>query len=125
MLCWSDADGLGSLPKGYDGNHCHECSKTVVKLAKKRSALTRASGRNVNEVAESDEASFLPSSTKIKKILELLDNIYARTKDKFDEEGRKLPPQKTIIFSQFTSMLDLVEPFLNSAGIRYCRCKCL
>ncbi|KIJ37106.1 hypothetical protein M422DRAFT_178448, partial [Sphaerobolus stellatus SS14] len=44
-------------------------------------------------------------------ILELLELI-----------GEKSDGQdKTIIFSQFTSMLDLIEPFLKDAGIRYVR----
>jgi len=105
-----------SLPKGHGNNHCNECSNTVVKIAKRKSVLTGAPGRRADE-----ESDLLPSSAKIKKLLELLDSIHDRTKDKLDEEGRKVPPQKTIVFSQFTSMLDLIEPFLHSAGIRYCR----
>lgn len=31
--------------------------------------------------------------------------------------------EKTIIFSQFTSMLDLIEPFLRAEEIQYVRCK--
>ena len=31
--------------------------------------------------------------------------------------------EKTIIFSQFTSMLDLIEPFLNEKGVKYVRCE--
>lgn len=107
---------MGSLPKGHDNDHCNECSNTVVKIAKRK--LT---GQKANE---GEEANLLPSSAKIKKLLDLLDSIHDRTKDKLDEEGRKVPPQKTIVFSQFTSMLDLIEPFLHSAGIRYCRCIC-
>jgi SNF2 family DNA or RNA helicase len=53
-----------------------------------------------------------PSSTKIRKILELLGDIEDRG------EG-----EKTIIFSQFTSMLDLIEPFLKAEQIKYVRCK--
>lgn len=30
--------------------------------------------------------------------------------------------EKTIVFSQFTSFLDLVEPFLTNAGIQFARC---
>ncbi|KAF8639149.1 hypothetical protein AX17_001638 [Amanita inopinata Kibby_2008] len=51
-----------------------------------------------------------PSSAKIRKILEILRDIGDRS------EG-----EKTIIFSQFTSMLDLIEPFLKDEGIRYVR----
>ena len=54
-----------------------------------------------------------PSSAKIRKILQLLREIDERS------EG----VEKTIIFSQFTSMLDLIEPFLNEKGIKYVRCE--
>jgi len=39
-----------------------------------------------------------------------------------DESGGA---EKTIIFSQFTSMLDLLEPFLKHGGINYVRCMSL
>lgn len=54
-----------------------------------------------------------PSSAKIRKILELLHDT--------EERGEG---EKTIVFSQFTSMLDLVEPFLKAGGIKYVRCEC-
>jgi SNF2 family DNA or RNA helicase len=53
-----------------------------------------------------------PASAKIRMILKLLREI----DDRSDGE------EKTIIFSQFTSMLDLIEPFLREEGIRYVRC---
>ena len=31
-------------------------------------------------------------------------------------------PVKTIVFSQFTSMLDLIEPFLRDHNLQYGRC---
>jgi Superfamily II DNA/RNA helicases, SNF2 family len=52
------------------------------------------------------------SSAKIRMILKLLHDI--------DERGEG---EKTIVFSQFTSMLDLIEPFLRDRGIKYVRCK--
>ncbi|KAL1413004.1 hypothetical protein Q8F55_000753 [Vanrija albida] len=52
-----------------------------------------------------------PSSAKIRKMLELLKEIDERSKKK----------EKTIIFSQFTSFLDLIEPFLRDAGIPHVR----
>jgi SNF2 family DNA or RNA helicase len=55
-----------------------------------------------------------PDSAKIRKILELLRKV-----DERDDE------EKTIIFSQFTSMLDLIQPFLTADGIRHVRCECL
>ncbi|KAK7040722.1 hypothetical protein VNI00_009628 [Paramarasmius palmivorus] len=50
-------------------------------------------------------------SAKIRKIVELLEDI--------DERSRKT--EKTIIFSQFTSMLDLIQPFLRERGWKFVR----
>lgn len=33
------------------------------------------------------------------------------------------PKEKTIIFSQFTSMLDLIEPFLKDERVKFVRCE--
>ncbi|KAF8804390.1 hypothetical protein BYT27DRAFT_7143491 [Phlegmacium glaucopus] len=52
-----------------------------------------------------------PSSAKIRMILQLLKEIDERSENE----------EKTIIFSQFTSMLDLIEPFLNEKGVKYVR----
>ena len=52
-------------------------------------------------------------SAKIRMILKLLNEV--------DENSRGA--DKTIIFSQFTSMLDLVEPWLKDAGYRFVRCE--
>ena len=54
-----------------------------------------------------------PTSAKIRTVLKLLREIDQRS----DSE------EKTIIFSQFTSMLDLLEPFLRAEGIKFVRCK--
>ena len=40
-----------------------------------------------------------------------------------DVEVRSGGEEKTIVFSQFTSMLDLIEGFLKEDGIRFVRCK--
>jgi SNF2 family DNA or RNA helicase len=53
-------------------------------------------------------------------LLELLKEINARE----DDDG-ELSGEKTIVFSQFTSMLDLIQPFLKDAGIAFVRCKLL
>lgn len=52
-----------------------------------------------------------PSSAKIRMIMKLLQEI----------EERSDGEEKTIIFSQFTSMLNLIEPFLKDAGVKYVR----
>jgi len=74
-------------------NHCDDCSVFAVK------ARQQSVGR--------------PDSAKIRKILELLKQIDERSEN----------ADKTIIFSQFTSMLDLIEPFLRDKGIRFVRCE--
>jgi len=52
-----------------------------------------------------------PASAKTRKILELLEQADERSDSQ----------EKTIIFSQFTSMLNIIEPFLKAKGIRYVR----
>lgn len=38
-----------------------------------------------------------------------------------DERSQK--KEKTIVFSQFTSFLDLLEPFLRDSGVKFVRCE--
>lgn len=61
--------------------------------------------------SETSEASYnasdLVPSTKIRQLLAILEK----------ETGE----HKVIVFSQFTSMLDLIEPFLNRAGYNFTR----
>jgi len=52
-------------------------------------------------------------SAKIRMILKLLKDV----------ELRSGGEEKTIVFSQFTSMLDLIQGFLDGAGIKFVRCK--
>lgn len=78
-------------------NKCHDCNKILSLQNQKMRAQT---------------GSLPPTSAKIRKILELLEEISHRD----DKE-------KTIIFSQFTTMLDLLEPFLTNAGFRHVRCR--
>ncbi|KAF2452906.1 SNF2 family N-terminal domain-containing protein [Lineolata rhizophorae] len=47
------------------------------------------------------------SSAKVRALLSIL--------------RRETPGHKVIVFSQFTSMLDAVEPFLQNEGLAYCR----
>lgn len=62
--------------------------------------------------AEVAEEGGTPDSAKIRMILRLLREIDERSNGE----------EKTIIFSQFTSMLDLIQPFLDKNGIKYVRC---
>ncbi|KAF2036554.1 hypothetical protein EK21DRAFT_51881 [Setomelanomma holmii] len=52
-------------------------------------------------------ASDLTPSTKIRQLLQILD--------------KETPDHKVIVFSQFTSMLDLIEPFLKRHGYNFTR----
>jgi SNF2 family DNA or RNA helicase len=54
-----------------------------------------------------------PTSAKIQMMMKLLRDIDTRS------EGQ----EKTIVFSQFTTFLDLLEPFLKHGGIKYVRCE--
>lgn len=74
---------------------CHDCNKTLTLQ---------------NQRMRAQAGDLPPSSAKVRKILEILEEISHRD----DKE-------KTIIFSQFTSMLDLLEPFLTEAGFRHVR----
>jgi len=84
------------LPSSTTGSHCSDCAVLVDK-ARRKSLAGPASD-------------LPPESGKIRKILQLLREV-----DERDNE------EKTIIFSQFTSMLDLIQPFLNAEGIKHAR----
>ena len=118
------------LPKGASGKQCTDCEQTITHTSRRKSILThtprksKATSKSVDLDSGDDgeDTNLPPASTKIRKMLELLEMIHARTGNERDENGKKIPPEKTIIFSQFTTMLDLVEPFLLNAGIQYTRC---
>ena len=54
-----------------------------------------------------------PQSAKIRQLMKVLLDIRANTNG-----------ERTIVFSQFTSFLDLIEPFLSREGIKFVRCRC-
>lgn len=54
-----------------------------------------------------------PASAKIRTLLDLLQQV----------DERSSGDEKTIIFSQFTTMLDLIEPFLKENGVKFVRCE--
>ena len=54
----------------------------------------------------------LEPSAKVRKLLELLEKIYK------DSDGE----DKTIVFSQFTGFLDVIEPHLRKEHFSYIRC---
>ncbi|QRV98846.1 SNF2 family amino-terminal protein [Ceratobasidium sp. AG-Ba] len=77
--------------------YCEDCAVNIAAQARRKS-LAAKSG-------------LPPSSAKIRKMIELLEEI----------DERSGGEEKTIVFSQFTTMLDLLEPFLLDAGIKYSR----
>ncbi|KAF8470373.1 SNF2 family N-terminal domain-containing protein [Gautieria morchelliformis] len=117
-----DDDGLADLLQKMDVNEaikrCDVC-RTELDHASVSSTATRCQDCDLQIAVEKRRKSdrvgseLPPSSAKIRKILELLETI--------DEHSDGT--EKTIIFSQFTSMLDLLEPFLRDEGINYVRCK--
>jgi len=88
----SPADGR--LDPGRE-KHCADCAEISQKAAVKA------------------EDGMPDSSSKIRKLLELLNDVEERS-------GKK---EKTIVFSQFTSFLNLIEPFLKAKGIKFVRCE--
>ncbi|KAF8314018.1 hypothetical protein DL93DRAFT_1101779 [Clavulina sp. PMI_390] len=116
---------MSELPRGWKGgSECEDCQETVAKVSRRKSLLVHQTKKK-NVVLDSDDeaedSTLPPTSTKIRKMLEILEAIYQRNKGQRDEEGNRIPSEKTIIFSQFTTMLDLCEPFLTDAGIRWTR----
>lgn len=85
------------MSSSSDSKYCNDCGG----LARRKSI--------------SPSSSLPPDSAKIRKILEILEDI----------EERSGGVEKSIIFSQFTSMLDVIQPFLKDRGFQFVRCKCL
>ena len=86
---------------GGDAKYCDDCTDLASKARRKSLATIKGSS-----------SSLPPESAKTRMIMELLQDI--------DEKSNG--EEKTIIFSQFTSMLDIIQPFLRDAGIKYVRC---
>lgn len=84
-----------ALPVGKDSVHCDACASLAVTSGPK----------------SAEDSKLPPDSAKIRKLLEILKEI----------DERSGGQEKTIIFSQFTSMLDLIEPFLDAEGVKYVR----
>ncbi|KAG8906365.1 hypothetical protein FRB99_007049 [Tulasnella sp. 403] len=88
------------LRPGVKGQFCPDCEVQVVVKAKAKGPST-----------DDGEPQQLSSSTKIRKLLELLEKV-----DK-DSEGK----DKVIVFSQFTTFLDVIQTFLREEGYKYVR----
>ncbi len=88
---------FASRLKPEEETYCRACRKAVVSAVQK---------------AMSEDCAIYRSA-KIRKILDLLEYI------KRHEGG----VQKTIIFSQFVKMIDLISPVLKEMGIGHVRCE--
>merc|ERR1712228_1150107 len=88
---------------------CFECA--VCRKQLKKSNITRIVDKKkvANSQKNANENLTAPSS-KLKKLMEILSNIHT-----------KEPNEKCIIFSQWTSMLDIIENELEDEGYGYCR----
>ena len=89
---------------------CPVCRKKL-----KRNDITRIIKKNDNDKNELNlinNNKLNESSSKIKKLMELLEDLH------FNKE----PNAKCVIFSQWTSMLDIIEnELINKKGFGYCR----
>ncbi|EPX73453.1 ATP-dependent DNA helicase Rhp16b [Schizosaccharomyces octosporus yFS286] len=89
------------LPLNASASFCDNCLANIKKLSD-----------NPSEVAM-DQETYM--SSKVKKIFWLLKG------DTKSEEGKRAPPGKTIIFSQFTTFLDVLESHLIASKIKFVR----
>ncbi|CED84401.1 snf2 family dna-dependent atpase [Phaffia rhodozyma] len=103
------ADLLGGLTVATAP--CSICStKLLPGQTEYCSPACRSVGLRAKEVAEARAAGLPHTSAKIREILKILKQT--------DDRGLG---EKTIIFSQFTKMLDVIQPFLKSTGVKFVR----
>ncbi|KAF7348601.1 DNA repair protein RAD5 [Mycena venus] len=92
-----------------------KCQVCMSRLNRRNTADTKWPGHCINCAALKVQAQNLRSQTrasaKIRTIVTLLQRISKKS-------GKK---EKTVIFSQFTKMLDIIEPFLSAIGVNFVR----
>jgi SNF2 family DNA or RNA helicase len=122
-LAVDDADDLADLLGGLGvdkGKKCEMCYTTwVMVIIVLSDSLQNGESKRcaecvplANDPSNGDDDRPLESS-KIRMLLKLLAEVETRSQRR----------EKTIVFSQFTSFLNLVEPFLREAGVRFVRCE--
>ncbi|TPX56979.1 hypothetical protein PhCBS80983_g04170 [Powellomyces hirtus] len=100
---------LVSVPETQ--KQCDECmSKFVESEALKMNTVSSAGKKGKNSALVMELTKNWFSSAKIDKTMEILDHLKETD-----------PTSKTIIFSQFTTMLDVVEIPLRKKGYKFCR----
>jgi SNF2 family DNA or RNA helicase len=105
---------MSAMPTGVGSSHrlVYLDIHTAIRLTEEN--VSQGGGKYCYDCAElAPSTSEEQDSAKIRMVLKLLGDIKARSNAE----------EKTIIFSQFTSMLDLIQPFLRKRGIRFVRCK--
>ncbi|KAJ3017989.1 hypothetical protein HKX48_003239 [Thoreauomyces humboldtii] len=107
-ICFEQLVGVPS-----DQKQCLDCTDKFVssEAVKRGAAVSSIRGKRGKNAALVDELTRnWYSSAKIDKTLEILDDL--RLND---------PTSKIIVFSQFTTMLDVVEVPLRAKGYKFCR----
>ncbi|WWC66176.1 uncharacterized protein I206_100077 [Kwoniella pini CBS 10737] len=106
------ADELADLLGGLGVAGGKTCQMCFVKLQDQTSIHCEGCADIVKQAeVKTNEGGLPPISAKIRMLLKLLSDIDERSGSK----------EKTIVFSQFTSFLDLIEPFLKKDNIAYVR----
>jgi SNF2 family DNA or RNA helicase len=106
-----DDDGLTELLAGLSVA-TKRCDRCQIDLSREESAngATYCPECRIKTTREENKSWNGKSSTKIRTMLRILDKVRNENED-----------EKAIVFSQFTSFLDLLQPFLDRAGHRYVR----
>jgi len=114
-----------SLPRRHDDERCEDCcnmKNDFVPLSRNRALLEHESrsakgtkGAVAKNVNERDDDDYVPH-TKTRALIEDLKINKERSEENPDE-----PPYKSVVFSGWTSHLDLIEKALNKEGITWTR----
>lgn len=112
----ADDDELAGLLAGLDISKkpCQMCQKPLTSSNTFKDNICincKDVFEAAREAAADPRSDLPPHSSKTRMIVQLLNEIEDRGKG-----------EKTIVFSQFTTMLDLIEPFLKGEGIKFVRC---
>ncbi|EIW80017.1 hypothetical protein CONPUDRAFT_126467 [Coniophora puteana RWD-64-598 SS2] len=109
QLCQTELTPSNTTPSSTD--HCKACAHLALTSRRKSISGRAPSKEEDEEEGEGEEEKLPPSSAKIRKILEIMR----------ETERRSGGVEKTIVFSQFTSFLDVLGPFLDREGVKHVR----
>lgn len=108
-----DDDGLDDLTKAMKGAtideaSCAICQRSFAKVQQAPKSRFCLGCEDEMEYGKESEV-----STKVRQLLGKLKEIKERD-----------PEEKTIVFSQFVSMFELIKPYLTKAGFKFVQCEC-